>query len=143
MRHASLKPYKSDTSPNRPWCVDVPPHLSDTGKRKRKFFATEREAKVECETLKTRRDNFGVSLTAMTPARIAEAAEAFNRLEGHPISLSDAVGMALALHKDRTSSIPFGELFDLYLARIQKRSDKHKDSMRQTKERFSTQYPCL
>lgn len=96
MRHASLKPYKSETSPNRPWCVDVPPHLSDTGKRKRKFFKTEREAKTECETLKTRRDNFGVSLPEMTPARIAEAAEAYKRLEGHPISLLDAVGMALA-----------------------------------------------
>jgi hypothetical protein len=37
MRSASLGPYKSSTSPNRPWCVDVPPTLSDTGKRKRKF----------------------------------------------------------------------------------------------------------
>src|SRR5260221_2780735 len=99
MRQASLKPYKSDTSPNRQWCVDVPPHLSDTGKRKRKFFATEREAKAECETLKARKDNFGMSLNAMTPARIAEAAEAFKRLEGHPISLLDAVSMALTLHR--------------------------------------------
>jgi integrase len=136
MRNASLKPYKSDTSPNRPWCVDVPPHLSDTGKRKRKFFTTEREAKAECETLKSRKDNFGVSLTAMTPARIAEAAEAYKRLEGFPMSLLNAVEMALALHKERNSSLAFDELFDLYLARIQKRSAKHRDSMRQTKERF-------
>jgi integrase len=143
MRNASLTPYKSGTSPNRPWCVDVPPHLSDTGKRKRKFFGTEREAKAECETLKSRKDNFGISLTAMTPARIAEAAEAFKRLEGHPMSLLDAVSIALALHNDRNSSLPFGELFDLYLARIQKRSDKHRDSMRQTKERFPSLHKTL
>jgi hypothetical protein len=51
--------------------------------------------------------------------------------------------MALALHRDRTSSLPFGELFDLYLARIQKRSDKHRDSMRQTKDRFPTLHKTL
>jgi integrase len=143
MRNASLKPYKSDTSPNRPWCVDVPPHLSETGKRKRKFFTTEREAKAECETLKARKDNFGISLTAMTPARIAEAAEAYKRLEGVPISLLSAVETALALHKERNSSLPFDELFDLYLARIQKRSAKHKDSMRQTKDRFPSLHKTL
>jgi integrase len=138
-----LKPYKSDTSPNRPWCVDVPPHLSDTGKRKRKFFATEREAKTECETFKARQDNFGISLATMTPARIFEASEAFKLLEGHSMSLLDAVGMALTLHKERNSSIPFLALFDFYLVRIQKRSTKHRDAMRQTRDRFPALHTVL
>jgi hypothetical protein len=107
MRQASLKPYKSDTSPNCPWCVDVPPHLSDTGKRKRKFFATEREAKTECATLKARRDNFGISLSTMTPGRIFEASEAFKLLDGHSMSLLDAVGMALTLHLGSTPASGF------------------------------------
>lgn len=51
--------------------------------------------------------------------------------------------MALALHKDRNSSLPFGDLFDLYLARIQKRSAKHRDAMRQTKERFPSLHETL
>jgi hypothetical protein len=136
---SSLEPHKvtsREKAGKAPWCLNVPAELSPTGKRQQLFFDLKKGADAEAETLEARRDNFGVSLTAMTPARIAEASEAFKRLEGHPISLLDAVGMALALHKDRTSSVPFGELFDLYLTRIQKRSAKHRDSMRQTKERF-------
>ena len=145
-RASSLEPHKvssRERAGKAPWCLNVPSELSPTGKRQQLFFNLKKEAEVEAETLEARQDNFGVSLTAMTPARIAEASEAFKRLEGHPISLLDAVGMGLALHKDRTSSIPFVELFDLYLARIQKRSDKHKDSMRQTKERFPTLHKTL
>ena len=115
MRSASLEPYKSTTSPNRPWCVDVPANLSETGKRQRKFFATKGEAKTECETLKARRENFGVSLTAMTPAKITEASEAFKLLEPHHLGLLDVVREYLATHKERAASVPFGELFDLYM----------------------------
>jgi hypothetical protein len=101
MRSASLGPYKSSTSPNRPWCVDVPPTLSDTGKRKRKFFETKKLAEAECEKLEARRDNFGVSLNAMTPSRIAEAAEAYKLLEGTSATLLDAVHGFLAVQKAR------------------------------------------
>jgi integrase len=145
-RISSLEPHKvasREKAGKAPWCLNVPAELSPTGKRQQLFFDLKKEAETEVETLEARRDNFGVSLTEMTPARIAEASEAYKRLEGHPISLLDAVGMALALHKDRTSSLPFGELFDLYLARIQKRSDKHRDSMRQTKDRFPSLHKVL
>src|SRR5258708_8017207 len=137
MRSASLEPYKSTTSPNRPWCVDVPASLSETGKRQRKFFATKGEAKTECETLKARRDNFGVSLTAMTPARIAEAAEAYKLLDPHHLGLLDVVREYLETHKQRTASIPFGKLFDLYLEAKDKRTEKYKTQLRWAKDRFS------
>jgi hypothetical protein len=77
----------------------VPPALSDTGKRKRKFFETKKLAEAECERLEARRDNFGVSLTAMTPARIAEASEAYKLLDPHHIGLLDAVRGFLDDHK--------------------------------------------
>jgi integrase len=145
-RISSLEPHKvasRERAGKAPWCLNVPAELSPTGRRQQLFFDLKKEAEAEAETLEARQDNFGFSLTEMTPARIAEAAEAYKRLEGYPISLLDAVGMALALHKDRTSSIPFGVLFDLYLARIQKRSGKHRDSMRQTKERFPSLHKTL
>jgi hypothetical protein len=80
-RVISLKPYRTNRK-TRKWCVDVPADLSDTGKRKRLFFETETAGKAECETLKARRDNFGTSLAAMTPAKIAEASEAYKLLDG-------------------------------------------------------------
>src|SRR5258708_5360619 len=137
MRSASLEPYKSTTSPNRPWCVDVPASLSETGKRQRKFFATKGEAKTECETLKARRDNFGVSLVAMTPARIAEAAEAYKLLDPHHLGLLDVAREYLETHKPRTASVPFGGLFDLYLEAKAKRTEKYKTQLRWAKDRFS------
>jgi len=87
---ASLKPKKLPS--RNKWSLNIPAELSPTGKRHRLFFATEREAKAEAERLKARKDNFGVSLTALTPARIAEAAEAYRLMEPYPdLSLLDAV----------------------------------------------------
>jgi integrase len=137
MRSASLEPYKSTTSANRPWCVDVPANLSETGKRQRKFFATKGEAKTECETLKARRENFGVSLTAMTPAKITEASEAYKLLDPHHLGLLDVVREYLEDHKQRSASVPFSQLFDLYLEAKAKRSEKYKVQLRWLKGRLS------
>lgn len=143
MRSASLEPYKSTTSPNRPWCVDVPANLSETGKRQRKFFATKGEAKTECETLKARRENFGVSLTAMTPAKITEASEAYKLLDPHHLGLLDVVREYLEDHKQRSASIPFAQLFDLYLEAKAKRSEKYKVQLRWLKGRLSALHDRL
>jgi integrase len=143
---ASLKPRKIESRiavGKAPWCVNVPAELSDTGSRQRLFFETEREAKAKCETLKTRRENFGNSLTAMTPARIAAAAEAYNLLDPHHIGLLDAVRGFLDDHRQRTDSIPFGQLFDLYLDAKAKRSEKYKVQLRWAKERFSSLHDRL
>jgi integrase len=139
-RVASLQPYKSTTSPNRPWCVDVPHYLSDTGKRKRKFFETNRAAETECEKLEARRDNFGVSLTAMTPARITEASEAYKLLDPHQIGLLDAVRGFLDGHKQRTASIPFGQLFDLFIEAKTRKSQRYRDQLRWAKDRMEAMH---
>ena len=114
-----------------PWCVNVPPELSETGKRQRLFFETEKEAKGECETLKSRRDNFGNSLVAMTPARIAEAAEAFKILSPHGTSLLDAVRDYLLRRKQKSASKPWKGVFEEYLAMPKKRSPKYSKDLRE------------
>jgi len=136
MRSASLEPYKSVNSPNRPWCVDVPAYLSDNGKRKRKFFETKKLAEAECEKLEARRDNFGVSLNAMTPSRIAEAAECFKLLEGSSVSLLDAVHGFLAVQKVRRASISFLELFNGFLEAKKDRNEQYQRELRITRDRF-------
>ena len=135
MRTASLEPYKSTSSPNRPWCVDIPAHLSDTGRRKRKFFTKKKLAEAECERLEARRDNFGVSLTAMTPARIAEAAECYKLLDGSA-SLLDAVKGWLAIQKVRRSSITFLALWDQFLEAKKDRNEQYQRELRFTRDRF-------
>jgi len=97
------------------WVVNVPPSLSSTGRRQELFFTSKAEAAVVCEQLKARRDNFGVSLNALTLARIAEAAEAYNLLESVNVLLLTAVRGFLQAHKARTASVMFLTLFDQFL----------------------------
>ena len=125
------------------WCVNVPPHLSSTGKRQQLFFVSKTEAAVVCEQLKARKDNFGVSLTALTPARIAEAAEAYNLLEGRDISLLTAVRRCLGIEDQRSASIPFRELCTLYIESRQDRDEKHLASLRRTVNRFPSLHDRL
>jgi hypothetical protein len=65
----------------RQWCVNVPVALSSTGKRQRLFFETKMDAETECERLKTKKINFGHSLSSMSPARVAETNSCYNRLD--------------------------------------------------------------
>jgi len=104
---------------------NVPPALSPTGRRQELFFTSKVEAAVVCEQLKARRDNFGVSLNTLTPARIAEAAEAYNLLEGMNASLLTVVRDFLHAHEVRTASVTFLVLFNQFLDAKADRNPKY------------------
>jgi integrase/recombinase XerD len=143
-RVASLKPYRSTTaSAARPWCVDVPPRLSENGKRKRLFFETRNDALAECGKLKTRKDNFGFSLNAMTPVRIAEASEAYKLLDPLNIALLDAVRAHIQAHKQRTASVSYLELFNQYLDAKQDRNPAYLRELASTRDRFPSLHDRL
>lgn len=92
--------------------LELPSELSDTGTRRQLFFDTKAAATVECEKLRARKDNFGTSLTELTPARIGEAAEAYKLLEGVNVSLLSAVRSFMNSYNQRTASITFVALFN-------------------------------
>jgi integrase len=79
----------------------------------------------------------------MTPARIAEASEAYKLLDPHHIGLLDAVRGFLDDHKQRTASIPFGQRFDAFLEAKANRSAKYLTQLRWAKERFSALHEKL
>jgi integrase len=118
------------------WVANVPGELSPTGKRQQLFFSTKTEAQTELEKLKARKDNFGFSLNAMTPARIAEASEAYKLLDPLNIALLDAVRGYLSAHKARTASVPYLELFDQFLEAKQDRNPAYLRELRITRDRF-------
>jgi len=125
------------------WCVNVPPHLSSTGKRQQLFLPSKAEAATVCEQIKARKDSFGTSLTALTPARIAEASEAYNLLEGRNISLLTAVRRCLGIEDQRSASIPFRELCALYIKSKRDRGRRYSASMRRTVNRFPSLHDRL
>jgi integrase len=113
----SLRPKRLPSRDGKEWCVNVPAVLSSTGKRQRLFFATEREADVESELLKTRKINFGHSLSSLDPSRIAEAGACYRRLEleAPGVTLSDAVSEFLERYRARTASVPMATLWDAFI----------------------------
>jgi len=78
---------------------NVPLCLSPTGKRQQLFFTSKVEVSAICEKLRARRDNYGNSLTALTPERMAKAVEAHKLLDPHQIDLLDATRGYLATQK--------------------------------------------
>jgi integrase len=138
-RSALLKPVAVPSRKNTgraAWCVSVPAHLSPTGKRQRRFFATKDEASGECERLKARKDNFGISLKSLTPARIAEASQAYALLDPHGIDLLVAVRSHLDTVKQRSQSVSFGEAFDLFASLKEGKSLKYRQEIRHARATF-------
>jgi integrase len=118
------------------WCINVPASLSSTGKKQRLFFPTKKAAALAAMQLQNRQDNFGLSLSSMSPARIAEASEAYDLLEGTSLGLLEAIRIAKAIHATRTGSVPFLELYNRFL---ETKSHCHRDyqlAHRQHRDRY-------
>jgi integrase len=126
-----------------PWCLSIPSHLSSTGERQRLFYATKQAALLQAQTLQARCDNFGLSLTSMTPARIAEAAEAYNMLEGTKLRLLDVVRTGMATHKTQSESVPFLDLFNQFLDSKATRDPVYLKELRITRDRFPQLHQVL
>jgi integrase len=138
-RASTLKPaFRPERADNNllPWCVNIPPQLSETGKRQQRYFATQMEAKTMCNLLKVRKSNFGDTLATMSAARIAEAAEAYKILDPLNIGLLDAVRAHVAVVKARSASVPFGEAFDRFAESRRGKSTKYRQEIRHTKATF-------
>jgi integrase len=120
------------------WCVNVPDALSHTGKRRQLFFKTRREAEAECEKLRAQKDNFGVSLSRLSPLRIAQAAKAFEMLDAYGLDLLQAVSAQIDAHKQRSASVSLGAAFDRFEALKQSRSAKYLRDIRQTRAKVAS-----
>jgi integrase len=146
-RTASLKPHKNRARERlglTPWVLNIPPDLSETGKRSRSYWATERQARAEAERLKTRRHNFGASLGALSSSQIVEAADCRELLSDFPeVSLKDAVLYYRQTLQGRAKSVSFLDLFNRYLDFKQKRSEKYLRELRITRDRFPSLHPIL
>jgi len=118
----------------RKWVLNVPAELSDTGRRRQLLFDTEKAAAADVEKLKARADNFGVSLTQLTPSRIAEAAEAYKLLEPLSVDLLTAVRDYAQRHRQRNASKSWKEVFDEYQKLPKHRSEKYEKELKDAGE---------
>src|SRR6266550_8978797 len=93
-KRASLEP-RPTTKPHAPWVVNLPPLLSSTAKRERRYFDTKKAAKQFCVQQRIRLENYGTASISLPAGKIEEAAAAFEKLNGTGIGLLAAVEQVL------------------------------------------------
>ena len=118
------------------WCLNVPAKWSDTGKRQRLYFPTLEQAEGEILSIRKRKLSFGETLEELSPTRASEAVAAYRLLDGHDVTLLDAVAGFLAVHKDRNSSIPYLELFNQFLEVKKDRNSEYLRELRIARDRW-------
>ncbi len=140
-KSSSLRPTRLPSREGgRQWCISVPRVLSPTGKRQRLFFATRMEAEVEAERLRTRKANFGFSLSSLSAARIAEVAACYAQLDAlaMPVTLTVALTEYLALHHARTASVTMSMLWRKFLQSKLDRSVPYRQELASTFRRLES-----
>jgi hypothetical protein len=113
-RRASLEPRKTRKR-QLPFVVNLPPLLSSTGKRERRYFDTQAAAKALCKQQKIRLENYGTASTSFPAGKIEEAAAAFEKLNGTGIGLLEAVGQVLRWKRSQESSVTFKAMVDKFI----------------------------
>src|SRR6266404_9855496 len=103
-KRVSLEP-RPTTKPHAPWVVNLPPLLSSTAKRERRYFDSKKEAAEFSSQQRIRLQNFGTASTNLPAGKIEEAQAAFEKLDGTGIGLLAAVDQALQWKKRRESSV--------------------------------------
>jgi integrase len=142
-RRASLEP-KQTTKPHAPWVVNLPPVLSSTARRERRYFDTKKAAKEFCAQQRIRLENYGTASTTLPAGKIEEAAAAFDKLNGTGIGLLEAVEQVLHWNRTREKSVTFKSMFEGFMdAKKGKRSAAYLTALRYTLPRFAALHDRL
>ena len=142
-KRPSLEP-KRTTKPHAPWVVNLPPLLSSTAKRERRYFDSKKQADAFCEQERIRLRKYGTASRSLRPGEIDEAAAAFEKLNGTGISLLQAVEKVLQWKRSRENSLTFRSMFERFMeAKKGKRSAPYLRELRYTLSRFAALHDCL
>lgn len=138
-RNAMLEPRK-DKLRGR-WWISIPPRLSETGRRQKRYFKTKDEALGAIQVIKVRKENHGTAAKLLSPADEQQAISAFKllRKSGCTTQLTVIVGEYLERMRNRNSSKTLDEAWDAYLNRGDVVLSKvHRRSLVGTKKRLVT-----
>ena len=120
-----------------PWRVSVPPKMSESGNRERRFFAKKKEAETFIQQTRTRVGNEGTATHGLTSVQREAAAAAFKLLgDAPPSHLIDVVRAYLEIKKKQEKSRTFEELRVAFLKAKAKRSEPYQRQMRAAFAKF-------
>src|SRR4029077_12237491 len=142
-RRVSLEPRRT-RKPHAPWVVNLPPLLSGTAKRQRRYFDDKKAAKEFANQERIRLKNYGTASTSLPAGKIEEAAAAFEKLNGTGIGLLEAVEQVLQWERSRENSVTFKSMFESFIgAKKGKRSAPYLTALRCTLPRFAALHQKL
>src|SRR5215467_5233747 len=113
-KRASLEP-KPTTKRHAPWVVNLPPLLSSTAKRERRYFDTKKAAATFCTQQRIRLENYGTASTTLPAGKVEEAAAAFEKLNGTGIGLLEAVERVLQWERSRENRVTLKSMFESFI----------------------------
>jgi len=95
------------------WLVDVPPSLSESGSRERRYFSSRDKAKAEATRLKEEYRQHGEGATSLPPRIADDATNALKILEGcEGVSLSEAARFFRTHYDIRAKAPTLAEAWD-------------------------------
>jgi integrase len=129
------------------WIVNIPPRLSETGKRQQRFFKTKLEAEGEVTRIKNRREKFGTSAKLLTPTDEQQAVTALKLLRerGITLQLSEVVGDYIQRWEERNASRTLSDVWDDFIKKPRKKplGRAYLNSMRFAKMRLEPLHGVL
>jgi integrase len=119
--------------------LDIPAKQSPSGQRIRERFDTEALANGRAKEIFVACENVAIAVSGISPESALDAVRGLALLESYPgITLLDCVRGHLETLKVRSASLPFGQMFDLYLGVKEKRSESHKRQLKWTRDKFAS-----
>jgi len=131
-RKIKFTPQKTDAG----WRLNIPPKLSESGKRERHFFRTHKLAEAAASDLKEKVETFGIQARAIAPSLAEAATAAAALLAPYGASLIDAARLLVAIRERETASRPLGQSADDWLAACEGLRTKTQQGYRQTANRL-------
>src|SRR5260370_13618039 len=141
-KRVSLEPCPT-TKAYAPWVVNLPPLLSGTAKRQRRYFDSRKEAAEFCSEQMMRLENYGTASTLLPAGKVEEAQAAFEKLKGTGIGLLQAVEQVLQWKKRREKSVTFKAMFQSFMKAKTTRSTAYQIALRCTLPRFAALHDRL
>jgi integrase len=99
-RHTKFEPVETENG----WRLNVPPKYSETGKRERHYYKTQKAALEAKKAFKKKLETFGAQARAIKPSLAENAHAAEKLLSGTGVTLLEAVNFYLEAKKRETAS---------------------------------------
>lgn len=98
-------------TPSGKWCYDLPPSMSETGRRQRKTFSSKEKARLSRDADLRRHNLYGIEAHSISASLSQDASKAAKVLEEWNVSLLEAAKFYCEHRTRQSSSIAFKDLW--------------------------------